>query len=148
MPRLEQLVERMRAHGLRITPQRREIIKTLLEQGGHLTAQEVYNRLRSQFPDLSLDTVYRTLRTLAVLGIVCQLHLQTAHASKFGLLPDGHHHHHLVCIDCGDMIEVFECPLPGLVEKWSEQHGFEPAGHAFEIYGFCGPCQKQRAGEQ
>src|SRR5690554_4040702 len=95
--RLGEIMARLRAAGLRGTPQRRAIVQVLLDSPRHLTAQEVYDQVRGSFPELSLDTVYRTLRTLAQLGIACQSHLQTRHANRFSLAMADDHHHHLIC---------------------------------------------------
>lgn len=138
---MEQLLAHLRARGLRITPQRVQILKLLLEHDEHLTAQEIHDRLRPLFPDLSLDTVYRTLRTLAVLGIVCQSNLQTPSASRFALAPGGHHHHHMICIECGTAMEIPDCPLPSFLDDVTARYGFSAAGHALEIYGYCVPCR-------
>lgn len=138
---LDTMLAKLRRHGLRITPQRRSILNLLLEHGDHLTAKEVHDGISHQFPDISLDTVYRNLRLLAMLGIVCQSHLQTGGVSRFALTPGHHHHHHLICIDCGTTEEFADCPVPNVMEQVAARHGFVPAGHAFEIYGFCQPCQ-------
>lgn len=140
---MDQLLGDLRVRGLRITPQRRQILRLLMEADGHLTAQEVYERVRPLFPDVSLDTVYRTLRTLAVLGVLCQSHLQTPRASQFGLAA-GHHHHHLVCIGCGRTIEVLDCPLGPFLDDVAARHAFRAAGHALEVYGYCTGCQEGR----
>ena len=140
---LDDLLNDLRERGLRITPQRREIVKLLLRAEGHLTAQEVYERLQPRFPEISRDTVYRTLRTLAVLGLACQSHLQTPEASRFALAQG--HHHHMVCIDCGRSVEVADCPITSLVEGIAARHGFVAAGHALEIYGYCTACSTTRS---
>ncbi|HEX6990177.1 MAG TPA: Fur family transcriptional regulator [Bacillota bacterium] len=138
---LDEMLSRVRAAGLRVTPQRRAILQVLLEDGGHLTAQQVYDRVRQPFPELSLDTVYRTLRTLAQQGILCQSHLQTRHAHRFSLAAEGRHHHHLICIACGHSVDFAECALPASLAEVARRHGFAPTGHAFEIYGYCGRCR-------
>lgn len=139
---LDGLLQILRGHGLRVTPQRREILRLLLESNRHLTAQECFEKLRPSFPDLSLDTVYRTLRTLTVLGIACQSHLQTPHVSRFGLAA-GEHHHHLVCIDCGDTFDLDVCPVSPGIQETAARLGFQVAGHALEIYGYCKACHKE-----
>lgn len=143
---LDEIMTRLRATGLRATPQRRAVLQALLGAGRHLTAQEVHERLRGSFPELSLDTVYRTLRTLAQLGIVCQSHLQTRHANRFSLAMADHHHHHLICIDCGLSVEFAECALPASLSDVARRHDFAPTGHAFEIYGYCGKCRPKGGG--
>lgn len=140
---MDQIIADLRTRGLRITPQRRLILRLLHEAEGHLTAQEVYERVRPVFPDVSLDTVYRTLRTLAVLGVACQAHLQTPHASQFGL-ASGRHHHHMICIECGDTVEILDCPLAPFLEAAAARHAFRPAGHALEVYGYCAECSGER----
>lgn len=134
----------VRAVGLRLTPQRRAILQVLAEERRHLTVQEVQERLREAQPGLSLDTIYRTLRTLAGLGVVCQSHLQTRHPDRFALAVTGHHHH-LICLACGASIEFEECELPQALAGVAERHGFQTTGHALEVYGYCAGCREGRA---
>ncbi|MFO7245591.1 MAG: Fur family transcriptional regulator [Thermaerobacter sp.] len=147
--RLDDLMARLRAAGFRGTPQRRAILQVLLASPRHLTAQEVFNQVRDSFPDLSLDTVYRTLRTLAQLGIACQSHLHTRHAHRFSLAAAGDHHHHLICIHCGRSVEFAECAVQASLAQVARRHGFALTGHALEIYGYCGDCRRDggEAGE-
>lgn len=142
---IDELLDKLRSHGLRITPQRRAIVEALMSSvGKHLTAQEVHDHLLPRFPDISLDTVYRNLRMLTVLGLACQEHLQTGQVSRFALAP-GHHHHHLICIDCGDTVEFADCPIPDALALVTARHNFVPAGHALEIYGYCTACYRKEA---
>lgn len=140
---VDQVLAQLRERGLRITPQRRSIVELLLEHEGHLTAQEVHDHLLPRFPDVSLDTVYRNLRLLSMLGLVCQSHLQTGQASRFALASGRDHHHHLICIDCGATEEFADCPMDSLVKAVTARHNFTPAGHALEIYGYCAACLEQ-----
>lgn len=136
---LGRLVEKMRRLGMRATPQRREILRLLAESGRHLTARQVHTKMRAKFPDVSHDTVYRNLRTLALMGMACQSHLQTGRAGRFALVPE--HHHHMICIECGYTVDLPGCPVTDYLSEMTDAHDFEATGHVFEVYGRCAPCR-------
>lgn len=142
---LGRLVEKMRDMGMRATPQRREIVRVLAESGRHLTARQVHAKMRVKFPDVSHDTVYRNLRTLALMGLACQSHLQTGRASRFALVPN--HHHHMICIECGHTVDLPGCPLTDYLADMTAAHDFEATGHLFEVYGRCTRCRHGGTGE-
>ena len=135
---------RLRAAGKRITPQRRLVLSILVQAGGHLDANDIFERGRRQDQDLSLSTVYRTLTVLKETGVVRELHL------------DGEHHHyewagrdehsHLVCLTCGRVIEVDSTDFAEAAAAAGAAHGFEIASAQVELTGYCAICRQQREG--
>lgn len=131
----------LKARGLKLTPQRIEILRVLAAAGAPLSAQEVFITVRKTLPSISLDTVYRNLALLTQDGLANQVNLQVKESARFEFQTPGHHHHHLVCLGCSKSICVETCPLPTDI-KSTEDPGFKVVGHAFEMYGYCSTCQE------
>ncbi|MEM8857323.1 MAG: Fur family transcriptional regulator [Chloroflexota bacterium] len=124
----------------RVTSSRVEVIKMLLKAHGHITADELYEKLKDQGSSVGRMTVFRTLDMLAETGIVRPIY-QGSGAAHFVLLEDGHHHH-LVCIKCSESVEFSECSLADdLSNQLARNHNFKIEGHLLEIYGLCANCQ-------
>lgn len=123
--------------GLRLTPQRLEIFRALAEAADHPTAEQLHQRLQNKMPTLSLDTVYRTLGTLAQHGLV---HKVETVESQARYESQGAPHHHLICHKCREIID-FEWPLidefelPEKVQSWGEINR-----KSVTIYGVCRKC--------
>lgn len=132
----------LNAAGLRNTAQRTLIMDIIRQGQGHLDADEVHRRAKLKQPRLSLSTVYRTLQKLKGLGLIEELHFDEAH-HHYEIKPPTEHHH-LVCLNCGKIIE-FEYPLARLVKKNApEAKGFEITGSEVRLTGYCAECQKKR----
>lgn len=128
-------------HGLKATRQRTLIFETFYAAGGHLSAEELLERVRLEDPKISQATVYRTLRLLTECGL--------AEARNFGdgqtryEIASDEHHDHLICTECG-RIEEFEDPeIEALQEKVARAHGFEMTYHKMELYGVCPECRSK-----
>ncbi len=128
--------------GLRATSQRALILKLIRRGQGHLDADEIHRQARIKQPRLSLSTVYRTMRRFKKLGLIEEVHFDEAH----------HHyeakalaqHHHLVCLDCGRVVE-FQYPLARLVKrKVTEAKDFEITGSEVRMTGYCSKCRQNR----
>ncbi|MFC1987413.1 Fur family transcriptional regulator [Chloroflexota bacterium] len=133
-------VKALNATGLKITSQRALILEVIRHGQGHLDADEVYRQARAKKPRLSLSTVYRTLQTLKKLGLVEEVHFDETH-HHYEIKPPTKHHH-LVCLDCGRVIE-FQYPLARLVKRnVTEAKDFEITGSEVRITGYCPTCRE------
>lgn len=130
----------LKSEGLRITPQREDILHLLARRKGRHSAQSVLQEIRKKHQAISLDTVYRTLSTLANLGVLSQIKLHGADL-VYEFQGAGHHHHHAVCLNCGDSICLTVCPLPKNFFQDLERQEFRVINHAFEVYGYCVGCK-------
>jgi Fe2+ or Zn2+ uptake regulation protein len=117
---LEPLVDRLRTRGWRLTAQRRVIAEAMSGEHVHVTADEVFERARGVLPEVSRATVYNTLHELVGMGEL----LERTHADGRKRYDPNveERHHHLVCVDCGQMLDV-RADDPRLPED--QRHGFE-----------------------
>ena len=143
---LKDITRALHAQGLRITPQRRLVHHLLREQGGHLSANEVYLLARQQRPRISLSTVYRTLELFEALGLVRALHLESEH-HRYEIASDGEHHH-MICLGCGRVIE-FECGhCAETHQDLAEHHDFQITGSRVQLLGYCTDCRARAEGRE
>jgi Fe2+ or Zn2+ uptake regulation protein len=131
---------RLRANNKRLTSQRKLVLTILAEAGGHLDAHDIYERARQKEDRLSLSTVYRTLSTLKEAGVVRELRLGQEHHHYELDGEDGHSH--LVCLNCGRVIEVDSSPFAEAAMVTGEEHGFQVASAQVELRGYCGRCRQ------
>ncbi len=139
--RPSQTVALLRERGNRVTLQRRAILKIIEEEGRHLSADEIFHLARKQVPRLSLSTVYRTLDLLKELDLVRELRLGDDH---YRYEAQSDQHQHLVCLECGKVIE-FRCSHLGEVhDQLARRHEFEITGSRVELLGYCDACFRAR----
>jgi len=132
----EQLEEYMAAQGLRSTEQRRLIIDKFFESAQHLTIDELLGRVRADDPKVGYATVYRTMKMLADGGIANELNFGD-NATRYELADDDAHHDHLICEECGHIIEFEEPLIEELQERIAARYHFVIKHHQHELYGSC-----------
>jgi len=126
--------------GLRATSQRALILEII--RRGHLDADEIYRQARAKQPNISLSTVYRTLRMFKKLGLVEELHFDEAH-HHYEMKPSSEHYH-LVCLGCGRVIE-FQFPLTRYIRRnVTEFKNFEIVNAEIRMTGYCFKCRQNR----
>lgn len=136
---LEQAIDTLKESGVRITPQRHAVLDYLLNSKGHPTADEIYKALEGKFPNMSVATVYNNLRVLKEIGLVRELTYGDS-SSRFDC--DTTEHYHIICEECGKIVD-FYYPTLDEVESLAEQvTGFEVSHHRMELYGTCEDCKK------
>lgn len=127
--------------GLKSTRQREVILDEFLRAGAHLSTEELYLMLREQHPHIGYATVHRTLKLFAECGIAEPRHFgdgQTRYESSMA----EEHHDHLICTDCGAIVEFENPQIEMLQESVARQHGFRIERHRLELYGRCRECQR------
>jgi Fur family peroxide stress response transcriptional regulator len=137
---LTQAIQELKDHKIRVTPQRQIILTYLVTHHNHPSVETIYQALDTQLPNLSLATVYNTLKLFVDLGIVIELQNGDAgtHYDFFG-----RPHYHVVCENCGKITDVFEPDLSGVEAKAAELSGYLVTSHNMEVYGLCPDCQKK-----
>jgi Fur family ferric uptake transcriptional regulator len=130
----------LRQRGYKITPQRRTVIKSIIGTREHLTPAAIHEKVRQRYPGIGLVTIYRTLEMLAGLGLICEMHAGGSCRSYLMRRP-AEHHHHLICSDCGKVIDFTDCDLSGLEKKLARETSFKINGHLLEFVGQCRSCR-------
>lgn len=120
--------------GLRVTPQRDIILRLIVTKKGHMSADDIYQLVHDSFPNLSLATVYNTLKSFSEAGLIREINLGNS-PSLFdeNVSP----HHHMVCRKCGKLIDF--CLSPNFTSI-AEQAHFEIEDCHIEIKGICSDC--------
>ena len=126
----------LRRAGLKVTLPRLKTLE-LLEKSEmhHMSAEDIYKALIEQGEDVGLATVYRVLTQFEQAGIV-ERHNFENNLSVFEIAKD-EHHDHLVCDQCGKIIEFHNEEIENLQEKVAKEFGFSLAGHSLVLYGIC-----------
>ncbi len=140
---IENLKERLKEKGFKLTPQRRATLDIIFDnQGKHLNTEEIYELVRDKCPEIGLATVYRTVQLLDDLGLVSKLNLDDGCSRyEFNTHEDDHQHHHLICQSCGNVIEVELDLLDQLEEEIEKTHHFKIKDHKVKFFGICSNCQ-------
>jgi Fur family ferric uptake transcriptional regulator len=138
--RLSEMARALRAHGYKLTAQRLAVLEVLQNGDPHLTPAEVHERGQALLPGLGLTTVYRTLEILARLGFLHRPRMGDS-AASYSTCTDGHHSH-LVCCECGLVVELKECYAHELVQRLMEKTDFRIDSHLLEFLGLCPDCQQ------
>ena len=126
----------------RSTLQKQAILDVLRSSRKMATAEEVYGRVREKYPNVSLGTVYRNLQNYSQQGLVRRT-LLTDGKARFELAGNIHHHH-LICLTCGETAEVPWCPVGPEVTAFMTESDFLPVSHQFEVYGYCRQCRSKK----
>ncbi len=125
----EQCVER----GMRMTEQRRVIARVLDQSMDHPDVEELYRRAAEVDPNISISTVYRTVKMFEDSGII-ERHDFRDGRSRYETVPD-EHHDHLIDLKSGKVIEFQSAEIEALQEKIARKHGFKLVDHRLELYG-------------
>ncbi len=139
MKRLLERIEReIQAAGGKKSRSRAAVIEGFFRARDHVTIEELTRTLRESAPAVGAVTVYRTLKLLERLGYAKELDFgEGARRYESNLSP---HHDHLVCRQCGTVIEFEDREIEQLQDLVTRRHGFYPTAHRLEIYGFCSKC--------
>lgn len=133
------ILKQLSSAGYRMTGPRRAIVEAVSERAGHFRAEEILEEARRVAPKTGRATVYRTLLLLAQMDLLEEVHL--GEGSHSFVVGDRGHHHHLICSQCGNVVEVHGCELPPAVNALAAEEGFAIEAHQLEVYGRCRRCR-------
>ena len=100
--------------------------------------------VRQELPGIGLVTIYRTLEILAELGLICEVHTG-GNCRSYLMRRPSEHHHHLICSDCGTVVDFTDCDLSRLEQRLHRETGFKIENHLLEFAGQCQNCQRAQS---
>jgi len=125
--------------GLNHSRARDAVIDTFLATPGHVSAEELTALVRGRAPGIGQTTVYRALKLLVDCGVAATRQFGGGQ-TRYERVVEGEHHDHLVCLECGAILEFEDEGIEALQEAVARRHGFEVAHHRLELYGRCRAC--------
>ena len=138
--------DELKKAGLKATLPRLRILSILEEHAdAHLSAEDVYKALLEAGDETGLATVYRVLTQFESAGLVIRHNFEGGHAVFE--LDSGEHHDHIVCVDCGRVVEFIDATIESRQEQIASEHGFRISDHSLVLYGHCTrePCPSRDA---
>lgn len=133
-------LEALRAAGHRRGGARTAVVEALAGHDCAVTALELDDELRRRQPPVGRASVYRALEQLEELGLVQRIEVCRGTAGYERIDPDGHHHHHAICRDCGRMVPFEDSSLEQAIGKLSETISFNVTEHDVVLRGRCQRC--------
>ena len=134
------IISKLSEKGYRLTPQRVMVLTAIESSANHISADEIYTQVIKKYPYVNISTVYRTLDLLKRLGMVTETDLGGGRVSYHP--ADKGHHHHLVCQECGDIIDLDESVLSPLKDTLRREYKFDTDLRHLAIFGRCDKCSK------
>lgn len=141
--RIERIKEALHDARYKLTPQREVTVRVLLEnESSHLSAEDVFMKVKDKYPEIGLATVYRTLELLNELNVLDKVNFGDG-VSRYDLRKEGaqHFHHHLICIHCGSVEEVEEDLLTDVEKIVTRDFNFDIIDHRLTFHGVCKLCK-------
>jgi Fur family peroxide stress response transcriptional regulator len=130
---------RSRESGLRITPQRRAIYQELLKAKDHPSADDIYNRIVKKIPNISFDTVNRTLLTFSKIGIT---NVVEGYGQPKRYDPDMNTHHHFRCIQCNSIMDFNNKEYDNITVPEELKKRYSVIRKKVVLEGLCSKCRK------
>lgn len=136
----EDISSKLSKLGYRLTPQRIMILSAIENSDNHISAEEIYTQVVAKYPNVNISTVYRTLELLKELGLVTETDLGGGRVRYHP--ADKGHHHHLVCQECGAIIDLDEAVLSSLKGTLLREYRFIADLRHLAIFGRCVNCRE------
>jgi len=133
--------EKCKMHDLRITPQRIVVYQELLKSKDHPSAEVLFQRVRNIIPDISLDTVNRTLLTFSKIGII---HIVEGYGEARRFDPDIENHHHFRCVNCNSIIDFEYKPYDDIIVPGDLKKRFTVLDKKVLLEGYCDKCRMDK----
>ncbi len=136
--RFEAIIQKLRDNGHKITPQRLAIADILAESEGHPSVEDIYEQIKTDFPTMSLATVYRNILIIKSLGEVLELGFPDGSNRYDGKRPLPHPH--VICIRCKKIVDPDLESLDELKKEVASETNFKILNHRLDFFGICGKC--------
>jgi Fur family ferric uptake transcriptional regulator len=135
------LIEELKSHGIRVTPQRAIILGAIETTSGHFTAEDVFAEVQKVSAYINIATVYRTLELLKELDMITDSDMGGS-ATHYALRTHGPHHH-AICRTCGRSFEFSHTLLAPVIDQLQDEFQFVADAHHVVIFGWCTACLQQ-----
>lgn len=132
----------MAENGLNITNQRKMIAEAFFELSGHHSLEEFYRLIAQKDTGIGQTTVYRTLKLLCDAGLANGIQFSD-NITRYEVARPNEHHDHLICLNCGKIVEIRDNRIESLQKEIAEGNGFTLTGHSHNLYGYCPACSKR-----
>lgn len=141
--RAETIVQKLKDSGHKITPQRLAIIKILAKSEGHPSVDDIHAQITSDFPTMSLATVYRNIVLLKSFGEVLELGFPDGSNRYDGYNPTPHPH--VICIKCHKIVDPDLDSLDDMTKEVASETDFTILNHRLDFFGICSDCRSAKA---
>jgi Fur family ferric uptake transcriptional regulator len=132
--------DHIRRSGLKRTAQRDLILDVFLRTEDHVSSEDLYELVKAEDPSIGFTTVYRTLKLLQECGLARDVEFHDGRMLYEHDFNHGHHDH-LICTDCGALIEFYSEVIEDMQDRITRLHRFKPSHHSLRIFGTCHDCQ-------
>ena len=138
----EVFLKHIQKAGLKRTAQRDLILEVFLRTEKHLSSEDLYRLVQKEDPNIGQTTVYRTLKLLTDAGLAREVRFgdgRTHYEHNY----KHQHHDHMICMECGEIIEFYSEELEAIQEAMAAKHRFEVRQHLLRILGICANCRRE-----
>jgi Fur family ferric uptake transcriptional regulator len=135
--KIEEFKDYLSNEGLKFTRQRRTIAEVFFQADGHMSLTDLLTMAQEDAPSIGYATVYRTMKLMADGGFADAHRFAEGGEVRYEPAVEGGHHDHLICLQCGVIVEYEDHEIERLQEAVAKRLGFEIAHHRHEIYGRC-----------
>ncbi len=136
---LSVLREYLQAHGLKHSRQREVILGHFLDTGGHMTVDDLYRVIHRRHPGIGRTTIYRALKLFVDAQLASAIELKDGR-TRFEHKYRHAHHDHMICTECGTIIEFLSPEIERLQDEIADAYGFVIDSHRHQIFGLCQKC--------
>ena len=143
----EVFLKHIQKQGLKRTAQRDLILDVFLRTEGHLSGEDLYRLVREKDPTVGQTTVYRTLRLLTEAGLAREVRFGDGRA-HYEHNYKHQHHDHMICSECGKIIEFYSPELEAIQDAMAAKHRFQLTEHLLRMIGICADCRKAASGKK
>jgi Fur family ferric uptake transcriptional regulator len=118
------------------------VVDTFFGTTEHVDLQELFEAARKKHAGVSFATVYRAMKLLDEAGLAHARRFGSTKSTVYEVAVGRPHHDHLICSQCGRIVEFVDPEVERLQDKIAARHGFELQAHRHELYGLCTACRK------
>ena len=136
--RFETIIQKLRDNSNKITPQRLAIVKILARSKDHPSVEDIYDQIKTDFPTMSLATVYKNIVLIKSLGEVLELGFPDGSNRYDGNKPFPHPH--IICIKCKKIVDPDLDSLDNMKKEVAAETEFKILNHRLDFFGICGNC--------